>query len=900
MSSLPTTARRFDLRSSVVRLRTVAAGVAFVVALGWPAPVRAQDLRELVEGFLGQSRGGSESEEPAAATPIELLQRKSVQEELKLNGDQLPRIEAIIEEQKRLVSEFDSAQKAQYRGAERILKATEIAEALRLKTAETQADAEQRILQLLDDDQRRILEQRLQDAPAAQSAPVEAPARTVQAAPAAPAGRDASSGRDAAPSRTGDRGSRSGTFGRGGALTPTQSPASSTPSRTATPTPSSSSPRPPLRDPNVKIIASFAAASIEEVAAYSRGDSRQLAQAQPGGVAPEAGAGDAASPVPAPTEAPAATRPMADAPASAGIQRVPGNGAAGKLSFNFRNAPWTDVLKLFAEAAGLTLNMRHVPPGDFTYLDRQHYTPTEALDLMNRYLFAENFLLLRNDRDRFLTVVNLASGVPSHLVETVELHELSQRGRYDLVRVDLPIKDHDPTKALNSVRSQLTKGGVVTLLETGNTIVVTDIAENLIRIRNVMGIAGPVAGLTFQRFPLRHIPADEAATLLRKMFRISTTTPNFGGGSERSSDRSRFGDRGRGGDRSRGGGGEDPRAEFFRRMMGGGDDNDRDRGGSSNDSGPPPADSPASRNATVESHAGTNSVLVTATSADMKLAEQILVSLDIDPRNEPGFAGRDMVGQAFLQVYDVTSADPTKVAETLETLHPGTVRNVDSSSKRIHVVATASQHQEITTQIRQFDGAMAGESLTLVPLRGVNGFGVAQAFKELYVNDTATAPSVQVDPSGQHLIVRGSQSQAMQIDALVQQMAANGGGGHQPNGSRLFTEYDSAVSPVVERMIAELFPQVQVEEAVQTPASQAAGATRRGTTATRGGTTGRGTATRGGFNAGDNRGGTTTRTPQAGGANLNRFGGGAGGWGQRGGAGGEQRGGQQRGGRGGR
>src|SRR5207249_3687447 len=38
-----------------------------------------------------------------------------------------------------------------------------------------------------------------------------------------------------------------------------------------------------------------------------------------------------------------------------------------KLSFNFRHAPWADVLKAFAELSELTLDLNVVPPGTFNY-----------------------------------------------------------------------------------------------------------------------------------------------------------------------------------------------------------------------------------------------------------------------------------------------------------------------------------------------------------------------------------------------------------------------------------------------------------------------------------------------------------------------------------------------------
>lgn len=865
------------------RLHRVAVFAACALALCWPANAPAQSP----EGEGGEA-------ESASVSAAELLQVKSVQEELKLANDQLPRIEGILSDLKRQIDEFDRAQQQQLRSmsiTERITKGAEFRANLRAKTAELRAAASEQIIQLLDDEQRATLERRMESPPA-------------DAAPAAPA--DTSREREAG-ERSQEQRSASGgrsTFGRGAATPAASSPAArpATTRSGTSPVASTVTPARPLRDPNVKVVASFSPSSPEELAKFLGAlpgnpvgsptglNVRTVAQAPT--QVPDASNGAAGG-----TQSAAAPQPAESAPS--GVQKVPGNGSSGKLSFNFQNAPWSDVLKMFAEAAGMTLHMRDVPPGDFTYLDRQHYTPTEALDLMNRYLLQQGFIILRNNRDRFLTALNVngPGGIPSHLVETVALEDLPRYGRYELVRAYLPVRDRDVKKAVEEARAILSKAGSTVLVETSSTIIVTDIAEKVMEIQNVLGIDPVVHNreFTFRRFPLRYIPADEAAQHLRSLFRINTTT-NLAAGNDRGGSRGGRSGGGRGSNNNRGGrgwsgGGDDPRAEFIRRMMGmnegGGGDN---RGGNESTTNPP-SGTPASRNATVVADLRTNSVLVTATLADMKLAEQILTAIDIRPEEEEGFEGRPVAGQAFLQVYDVTQADPAKVVETLAYLHPSAVLNVDSASKKIHVVATAAQHQEIASQIRLFDGAATGDALTLVPLQGVNGYATMQALKDLYAGETSGAPGVQVDPSGQYLIVKGNAAQALQIESLVRQMAASGAGTYTTGGQQFLVEEDPAISPIVQQMIAEYFPQIQIEEPLQTPASQ--GITSRNDRLNRQGQ--RGGASRA------TAGGAVRRNVQA--AGNNRGGAGQaqrGGGGQRGGqaalgrqrAGGGQRGGQ--------
>ncbi len=76
-----------------------------------------------------------------------------------------------------------------------------------------------------------------------------------------------------------------------------------------------------------------------------------------------------------------------------------------RMSLNFRYAPWAEVLKLFAERAGLTLDLTETPPGTFNYYDKKSYTPTEALDILNGYLLQKGYILVR--RDEFLVCLRL-------------------------------------------------------------------------------------------------------------------------------------------------------------------------------------------------------------------------------------------------------------------------------------------------------------------------------------------------------------------------------------------------------------------------------------------------------------------------------------------------------------
>src|SRR5690606_12398163 len=51
----------------------------------------------------------------------------------------------------------------------------------------------------------------------------------------------------------------------------------------------------------------------------------------------------------------------------------------GRLRFNFKGAPYQEVLEWFAEQADLSLVLESPPPGTFNYRDSKSYTAAEAL-----------------------------------------------------------------------------------------------------------------------------------------------------------------------------------------------------------------------------------------------------------------------------------------------------------------------------------------------------------------------------------------------------------------------------------------------------------------------------------------------------------------------------------------
>jgi type II secretory pathway component GspD/PulD (secretin) len=447
-----------------------------------------------------------------------------------------------------------------------------------------------------------------------------------------------------------------------------------------------------------------------------------------------------------------------------------------KMSFNFRFAPWDMVLKMFAEEAGLTLDMAAPPPGTFNYFDKGKYSITEALDILNGYLLQKGFVLVR--RDQFLVVLNIDNPIPPNLIPQVSPEELASRGKNELLSVIFPLNGQDLTTVAEEVKAMLGPQGKVVTLAKANRLMVMDIGANLRRINTLLnGPDGESANVAagFKAFLLKHISATEAEKTIRDLFGLaprsrtaaatasSASRTSFGSYSPsyRSDGDRRYDERDR-----------DRRYEDFRRD---------DRSGGSGGGGPPQPFTPPTAVATTKERVTlavdlrTNSLLVQASAADIAIVEQAIKTIDV-----PDASGRSSVtgsnAQPQLEVYALVSADPASVVNTLNSLIPGLTINEDYKSRKLHVFATPADHRQVKAIITQLDGG-AVETVSVIPLKRMDPVQAVGSLRNLFTGRREDMPSIEADVAGRRLMVRGTSEQLAQIRTLLQQLGEDGVGG---------------------------------------------------------------------------------------------------------------------------
>jgi type II secretory pathway component GspD/PulD (secretin) len=228
-------------------------------------------------------------------------------------------------------------------------------------------------------------------------------------------------------------------------------------------------------------------------------------------VANGASAPGTAPPPPKPSDMP----PTGPSPTPSAADKPAGD---GKLRFQFRFAPWKDVLDWFASQAGLSLVLDVAPQGTFNYTDPREYTPAEAIDLLNSVLLTKGYTLVR--RDRMLLVINLEDGVPPNLVTRVTVEDLDKRGEYELVSCLFPLTKTTPEEVEAEVAKLIGPQGSLVVLLKSRQMLVTETAGKLRTIRTVIqSMENPTAGKSapVRVFELKSVTADEFLAIARTL-----------------------------------------------------------------------------------------------------------------------------------------------------------------------------------------------------------------------------------------------------------------------------------------------------------------------------------------------------------------------------------------------
>lgn len=421
-----------------------------------------------------------------------------------------------------------------------------------------------------------------------------------------------------------------------------------------------------------------------------------------------------------------------------------------KFSFNFRGAPWEQVLQMYADGAGLTLELTQVPPGTFTHTDPNEYSARRTLDILNGALLRKGYAVIENDS--FVIVMNIDNGIPPYLVPEVTIEELLELGsdptvgEHQLVTVKIPVTGMETGRAAQEVEPLVGPHGNIIALTESRILIITDTGGSLRKIHGLLTLAMGMDkenALLFKSYPLRNMDAEEAQTAVLTQFGMQQGATNVSAA-----------------------------VEMQQRMQ------------ARSQSRTQPQQSRQSTQAgpqiQVAADLRLNSLLVTGTAQQHELVNSILTTLDVDEDAYGNAISRRSRG-TYLEVYKVTGAQADEVAKTLTAMNmPGVqVVNEDGRAGTIHVMAGEKQHEEVAMLIRKLDGGGSGGSVAVIPLAQMDPLTAAATLRSLFYNDGDDAPTIETDLYRRVLIIRGGIEQITQIRAILADMGEDGSGVRQ-------------------------------------------------------------------------------------------------------------------------
>lgn len=360
-------------------------------------------------------------------------------------------------------------------------------------------------------------------------------------------------------------------------------------------------------------------------------------------------------------------------------------GEDGKVSFEFRNQPWVDLVQWLSDISKLPLDWLELPGDRVNLRSPGRYTVEQTRDLFNRYLLARGYTLLEIDGG--LTIAKTETINPA-IVPRVAPESLGSLPSHSFVRTSLDVGWLSAEKLSEELAPMISSNGKLTALTTTNRIEAMDAAINLRQVANLLeqernNLSREALA---PEFVLRYLPAEEAKTMLEQFLGVEKKeskpmTPQ--------------------------------QMQAMQRMQ-------QQQGGKA----------PAKKEVEVSIVANVrqNSVLIRAPVDRVAIATEFLKRIDVQGNNIKNL----MDVQSSVQVFRLASLDPGKLIEIvseMNVLEPSTRVRVDKENKALIVSGSVADRYIINSLIERLDGS--GRRFEVLPLRRLDPVEVAESIQFL-------------------------------------------------------------------------------------------------------------------------------------------------------------------------
>ena len=363
-------------------------------------------------------------------------------------------------------------------------------------------------------------------------------------------------------------------------------------------------------------------------------------------------------------------------------------GDDGKISFQFRNQSWDDLVEWLATITDQPLDWLELPGDKVNLATPGRYTIAETKDLFNRHLLARGYTILETDGG--MTITSTEKINPS-MVPRVSLAELAKLQPHSFVRASLDVGWLSAEKLAEELAAMISTNGRLTALTTTNRIEGMDAASNLQDVAKVLETERDNASVEAlaPEFQLRYIAAEEAKVMVEQFLGV---------------------------EKKQQGPMTAQQLQMLQRM--------RSQGGA--------ATTQKKVEISIVANVRRNSVFIRAPADRIAAAMQFLKKIDLPTDTATSLT--DV--QSRFQVFRLSTIDPKELIEIIQdmnVLEPATRVRADKGNNALIVSGSIADRYIINSLIERLDGT--GRSFQVLQLRRLDAGDVAESIAFLMGQD---------------------------------------------------------------------------------------------------------------------------------------------------------------------
>jgi type II secretory pathway component GspD/PulD (secretin) len=458
--------------------------------------------------------------------------------------------------------------------------------------------------------------------------------------------------------------------------------------------------------------------------------------------------------------------------------------AAGekRLSFNFDNKPWTEVIEWFSDNTGLAFVGNYKPAGTFTFVSpkvdghAKIYTIGEIVDILNEALQVNSvhkrYLLVR--RSQSFTLVPADDKIPRDMIPSIPVEDLPRRGRTEVVRIDVRVAGAEVEELAPKIKKLLTQLGDAIPLDSPNTLVLIDTVGSLTEVLKTIKVIGE-SSKEAERYAhqCRYIKAKEGERVLKELFSLPPELPP-------------------------------DQAMWLRQMhmqmqMQERQQQQNRQGAQQGQPAPRPP-----RQVAVVAAEDSNMVIVTGPPDKVAEAKQTLT--DLEEKAKAAGAKEQPAGPPFVKRYPVPTGDAQPLAQMLQEKYrtSQSVRVVALGQTELMVSAPPAEQFDIAALIS--DG-LGTQKVKVIPLKNGDGYFMEDTLRGMFGDRYKSPKSPYIEARTKNdITVQGSDEQIAQVEAAVKVLDVPSSS-YAPGGMRVISldrGSGAAVAEELQRLLKEM------------------------------------------------------------------------------------------------